>query len=109
MTPKYKGIDVSKHQGTINWDQLAADPNVQFVIIRAGYGSYYPAQVDAQFETNYKQAKLHNIPVGVYWYSYASTVSEVHQEMAALLKTIEENNLNILFILIKNMRKTLLL
>lgn len=88
MTPKYKGIDVSKHQGTINWDQLAADPNVQFVIIRAGYGSYYPAQVDAQFETNYKQAKAHNIPVGVYWYSYASTVSEVHQEMAALLKAI---------------------
>lgn len=89
MTPKYKGIDVSKHQGTINWDLLAKDPNVQFVIIRAGYGSYYPAQVDIQFETNYKQAKAHNIPVGVYWYSYASTVNEVHQEMAALLKTIE--------------------
>lgn len=89
MTPKFEGIDVSKHQGTINWASLAQDPNVKFVIIRAGYGSYYPSQVDAQFETNYKKAKEYNIPVGTYWYSYATSVTEVRQEIAAFLKTIE--------------------
>lgn len=89
MTLKYNGIDVSKHQGTINWDQLATDSNVDFVIIRAGYGRYYPSQIDAQFETNYQQAKEHNIPVGAYWYSYATTADEVRQEMAAFCKTIQ--------------------
>ena len=57
MVIKFEGIDVSKHQGTINWTQLSQDPKVKFVIIRAGYGRYYPSQIDSQFESNYKKAK----------------------------------------------------
>ena len=88
MVSKYEGIDVSKHQGTINWNSLSQDGKVQFVIIRAGYGRYYPSQIDSQFENNYKKAKELGIPVGTYWYSYATTVDEVKQEIAAFLKTI---------------------
>ena len=68
MVSKYEGIDVSKHQGTINWNSLSKDGKVQFVIIRAGYGRYYPSQIDSQFENNYKKAKELGIPVGTYWY-----------------------------------------
>lgn len=66
------GIDVSKHQGTINWDAVAADPSVQFAILRAGYGRY-ESQVDAQWARNYAECKRLGIPVGAYWYSYATT------------------------------------
>ena len=89
MVIKFEGIDVSKHQGTINWTQLSQDPKVKFVIIRAGYGKYYPSQIDSQFESNYKKAKELGIPVGAYWYSYATSINEVKQEMAAFLKTIK--------------------
>ena len=85
----YEGIDVSKHQGQIQWDKLAKDPSVKFVIIRAGYGKYYPSQIDQKFEYNYQKAKEYNIPVGAYWYSYATSTAEVKEEMAAFLKTIE--------------------
>ena len=77
MVIKFEGIDVSKHQGTINWTQLSQDPKVKFVIIRAGYGRYYPSQIDSQFESNYKKAKELGIPVGAYWYSYATSINEV--------------------------------
>ena len=49
-----KGIDVSKWQGTIDW-QKVKDSGVQFAIIREGYGKENPAQVDKKFEENYLQ------------------------------------------------------
>ena len=42
------GIDVSKHQGVINWSKVKTD----FAILRAGFG-YYANQKDPQFERNY--------------------------------------------------------
>lgn len=73
------GIDVSKHQGTINWDAVAADPSVQFAILRAGYGRY-ESQVDAQWARNYAECKRLGIPVGAYWYSYATTPADAATE-----------------------------
>lgn len=66
------GIDVSKHQGTIDWDSLAAQykaGKIGFVIIRAGYGY---STIDPQFERNYREAAARGIPVGAYWYAYWS-------------------------------------
>lgn len=60
------GIDVSKWQGVIDWNKVKA-AGVDFVIIRAGYGS----SVDPKFEANYTGAKAAWLPVGAYWYSYA--------------------------------------
>ena len=81
------GIDVSKHQGTINWDAVAADPSVQFAILRAGYGRY-ESQVDAQWARNYAECKRLGIPVGAYWYSYASNPADAATEGRLFAKVL---------------------
>lgn len=81
------GIDVSKHQGTINWDAVAADPSVQFAILRAGYGRY-ESQVDAQWARNYAECKRLGIPVGAYWYSYATTPADAATEGRLFAKVL---------------------
>ena len=50
-----KGIDVSEHQGVIDWAKVAKD-SVQFAVIRAGYGREL-SQKDKQFERNYAGAR----------------------------------------------------
>ena len=73
-----KGIDVSVHNGNIDWNRVKAD-GIEFAILRAGYGKL-ASQKDKQFENNYAGAKGVGIPVGVYWFSYAKTVEEAKQE-----------------------------
>lgn len=81
-----KGIDVSKHQGKIDWAQAAKA--VDFVMIRAGYGKY-TAQEDANFKVNIEGAYKAGIrQIGVYWYSYATSSAEAAQEAAACLSVI---------------------
>lgn len=70
-----KGIDISKWQGEIDFNKVKKD-GIKFVIIRAGSGK----NVDPMFSKNYKGAKEANIPVGVYWYSYAKTVEDALTE-----------------------------
>lgn len=84
---KAKGIDVSKHQGTIDWDKVKASGRVDFAILRAGYGKE-SSQIDQQFERNYSECKRLGIPCGAYWYSYATTVAEAKQEAAVCLSTL---------------------
>ncbi|MCM1315598.1 MAG: D-Ala-D-Ala carboxypeptidase family metallohydrolase [Alistipes senegalensis] len=81
------GIDVSEHQGIIDWDKVKASGKVDFAIIRAGYGKEIN-QVDQQFERNYSECKRLNIPVGAYWYTYATTADEAKQEASVCLKTL---------------------
>lgn len=73
-----KGIDVSVHNGDIDWSKVKAD-GIDFAILRAGYGKL-AKQKDAKFEDNYKGAKAAGIPVGAYWYSYATTPDEAKLE-----------------------------
>lgn len=82
------GIDVSKHQGKIDWNKVKASGKVNFAIIRAGYGKAI-SQKDVQFENNYKGAKAAGIPVGAYWYSYALTPAEATAEAITFLKVLE--------------------
>lgn len=79
-----KGIDVSKHQGNIDWSKV----HVDFAIIRAGYGKEL-SQKDEQFENNYAGCKKNNIPCGVYWYSYATSVEEAKKEAKVCLEVIK--------------------
>lgn len=53
-----KGIDLSEHQGTVDFAKLKSS-GIDFVLLRAGYGSAnrYPEQYDARFEEYYKKAK----------------------------------------------------
>ena len=78
------GIDVSKHQGMIDWSKVKTD----FAILRAGLGRY-TSQKDPQFERNYAGAKAAGIPVGVYWYSYAKSAEEAREEAKACLQVLK--------------------
>ncbi|MDO4965140.1 MAG: GH25 family lysozyme [Lachnospiraceae bacterium] len=73
-TPLRYGIDVSYHQGPINWSAVKSS-GVQFAIIRAGS---FKSGTDAYFHQNMKGAIAAGLPVGIYVYSYATT-----PEMAA--------------------------
>ncbi len=86
-TMEVKGIDCSKWQGSINWQEAKAD-GVEFSIIREGYGKESPNQVDKQFEANYLGAKSAGIPIGVYHYSYADSTEDARLEAKFCLKNI---------------------
>lgn len=83
-----KGIDVSKHNGNIDWNAVKQSGQVDFAILRAGYGKSI-SQKDIQFERNYAGAKAQGIPVGAYWYSYAKTVAEAKQEATVFLECLK--------------------
>lgn len=60
------GIDVSHHQGNINW-QSVKSAGVEFAILKAG-GSDSGFYKDSKFDVNYAEAKKVGIPVGAYYY-----------------------------------------
>lgn len=84
--PLMKGIDVSVHNGNIDW-QKVKNAGIQFAILRAGYGREL-SQKDARFEENYRNAKAAGIPVGAYWYSYAMSEEEARLEADVFLSVI---------------------
>ncbi len=84
------GIDVSKHQGEIDWKQVA-DAGIEFAFVRVGYrgsreGSLY---IDEYKDANLQGAIENGIPVGVYFYSQAITVEEAIEEAELVLEAIE--------------------
>ena len=68
------GIDVSEHQGEIDWAKVKAD-GISFALIRVGYGSDFASQDDKYFSRNVDGALQNGIAVGVYLYSYATKVT----------------------------------
>lgn len=68
----YKGIDVSKHQGDINWNQVS-NSGVNFAILRLGFGAY-DSQEDAKLLEYVKGCEENNISYAFYLYSYADGV-----------------------------------
>lgn len=68
----FNGIDVSRHQGDINWDSV--NPYIDFAMIRAGFGKN---NIDGKARRNVSECERLGIPYGLYWFSYA-----LHPEMA---------------------------
>lgn len=85
------GIDVSKHQGTIDWEKVKND-GIEFAIIRIGYGDDMVSQDDKTAVYNMQECERLGIPYGVYIYSYALTQSQVDSEVAHVLRMIEGFN-----------------
>jgi len=79
-----KGIDVSKWQGVIDWKKVKSD-GVEFAFIRTGYGTNYE---DPFFKSNIANAKAAGMKVGVYHYSYATTVAQAEAEAKWTLKLL---------------------
>lgn len=68
-----KGIDVSSWQGNINWQEVKTQ--IDFAIIRLGWGDNVTSQDDKYFTQNVNSCIENNIPFGVYIYSYAKNLS----------------------------------
>lgn len=86
------GIDVSQHNGSIDFKKVKAD-GIDFVFIRVGYTGYTKSSFSLNYDTKYKtylnDAINAGLQVGVYWYSQALTTSEAVQEAGRLLTAIE--------------------
>lgn len=83
-----KGIDVSQHQGWIDWESVKAQ-GIDFAIIRCGYGSDLTEQDDSFWSYNVAECERLGIPYGVYLYSYATSVEEAASEAAHALRMLE--------------------
>ena len=87
------GIDVSEHQGEIDWDTLLAGNDLGFVILRAayrGYGAGGKLCEDAYFRRNLEAALANGLDVGLYFFSQATTPAEAEEEADYLLDLLEE-------------------
>ena len=79
-------IDVSKHQGKIDWAK--AKNHIDGAIIRCGYGKDIKAQDDAQFKNNVEACIKYGIPFGVYIYSYANDIEGAESEANHVLRLL---------------------
>lgn len=80
-----KGIDVSSHQGEIDWGTVAGT-NVEFAIIRALYRGYESGKLveDKQFRYNIENAKRVGLKTGVYIFTQAISKAEADEEISML-------------------------
>lgn len=86
---KLYGIDVSSHQGQIDWEKVKNSGKVSFAILRCGWGNDLNSQDDSKFERNVKECDRLGIPWGAYLYSYAMTVEEAEDEAKHVLRLLE--------------------
>lgn len=82
-----KLIDVSEHQGKINWEKVK--PQIDGAILRCGYGMDIEKQDDTYFKYNADECTRLGIPFGVYLYSYADNNEKAKSEAAHVLRMIK--------------------
>lgn len=84
------GIDISKWQGDVDFNKLK-EAGVDFVIVRVGTKNKDNQYVlDEKFKRNISNLNKLNIPVGVYFYSYASSNKEAVEDARWVLKQIKD-------------------
>ena len=90
------GIDVSSHQGLIDW-QAVADAGIRFAFIRLGYRGYNSGSLmtDEYVRININGAKAAGIPVGAYFFSQAISVEEAQKEAAYAVGILEGTKLDL--------------
>ena len=84
-----RGIDVSAWQGKIDWGTVAAY-GMDFVLLRITEAGNV---IDSFFEKNFSECRKHNIPVGVYKYSYAMTIAEIQNEARKVVSVLNGRKL----------------
>lgn len=85
-----KGIDVSRHNGEVNWGQVAAS-GIKFTFIKVGSTN---SGIDPQFAANITGAQAAGLKTGVYLYSYATTPEQAANEANLVLQWIEPYTVN---------------
>lgn len=89
-----QGVDVSEHQGNIDWQQVK-DAGMEFAILRIGYRGMTEGglNLDATFEQNYQGATAAGLKVGVYFFSQAITQKEAQEEAKYVLDALGDREL----------------
>lgn len=89
------GIDVSDHQNSINWAAVKAD-GVDFAILRIGYRGSTEGELyeDSRFADNVLGAQAAGMPIGVYFFSQATTEDEAREEARFVLQKLSEQGLS---------------
>ena len=84
-----RGIDVSKFQGSIDWNAVKAD-GITFAIIRCGYRGYGSGALveDSTYRQNIQGAINAGLRVGVYFYSQAINEAEAVEEASMVLSLV---------------------
>ena len=91
--PPYRFVDVSRHQGLIDWAQVAAagykgamlkTVSTNRKLSKRADGLY----IDPTFETNYRNARAAGLDVGVYYYTYATSEAMADAELALLRQAV---------------------
>lgn len=90
------GIDVSRWQGNINYE-LVAKEGIDFVIIKLGGtdgidGEYY---LDSKFKDNIEGFSKLNIPIGLYFYSYANSKESAQNEALWIIDQIKDYKIDL--------------
>lgn len=90
------GIDVSSHQGTIDWKKVK-EAGVKFAYIRCGYRGYETGLInkDETFDYNISQAKANGIQVGVYFFSQAVSQKEAEEEAEFTLSCMKKYDIDL--------------
>ena len=88
---QFDGIDVSKHQGTINWDELKNQSKIKFVYIKATEGTDY---VDPKYHENIRNARKHGFKVGSY--HFLSTRSSATTQFQNFVRTAKREDQDLL-------------
>lgn len=83
-----KVIDVSKHNGVIDWAKVKKS-GIYGAIIRCGYGDNVESQDDIKFKYNADECTRLGIPFGVYIYSYAKTDAQAKSEAEHVLRLVK--------------------
>ena len=87
-----QGIDVSEHQGRIDWDAVKAS-GIDFAILRVGFGApSWGGRVDYQFNRNVSECERLGIPYGVYIYSYAFDNQQAADEASMVIDCLSGHN-----------------
>ena len=87
-----QGIDVSEHQGRIDWDAVKAS-GIDFAILRVGFGApSFGGRVDYQFNRNISECERLGIPYGVYVYSYAFDDQQAADEASMVIDCLSGHN-----------------
>ena len=85
-------IDISHHNGDINWDQVKASGMVDAVILRLGYGDQW---FDNKFFKNKAELERLGIPYSIYLFSYAENKNEALAESNFVINSVRNHNINI--------------
>lgn len=85
-----KGIDVSRYQGNIDWEKVKS-AGYKFAMLRAGYGEN---TVDEQFSRNASECNRIGLPIGAYWFCYASSPENAAREADSCIRTVSPYRLD---------------